>query len=535
MRKFSSYGPLNTKQHYYVPRKALVEQAVAQLLGQDPDEGGHYITVWAPRQAGKTWVMREAYLALREQPRFDVVALSLQHLKTTSDVDRVAHVIARELIEKLSLEQITVESLGDLDRLFKKGVLRKPLILILDEFDALPEAAISGLAGVLRNIYNSRQYQSHEPGAEKDYLLHGVALIGVRSVLGIENVSGSPFNVVGCGASARSLHIPNLTPEQVREMFRWYERESGQKVEQAVVERLFYETRGQPGLVGWFGELLTETYNEDASQPIDMRVFERALLWATSGLGNANVLNIISKAKQAPYKDTVLELFETAGKTVFRYDDARLNFLYLNGVIDIQETPTQLYVKFPSPFVQKRLFNYFAHELFGDVERLHAPFEDLDDTITPERLHVPNLLRRYERYLQANRERLLKDAPRKSNLRPYEAVYHFNLYMYLSRFLDNWGGQVYPEFPTGNGKIDLLIRHGGQEYGVEVKSYSDEFSYRRALEQAARYGRQLGLDEITLVFFVEHVDDANRARHEAVYQDHDAGVTVRPVFVETSG
>ncbi len=109
MRKFSSYGPLNTKLHYYVPRKALVQQASSQLRGQDPDEGGHYITVWAPRQAGKTWVMREAYLALREEPRFDVVALSLQHLKTTSDVARV---IARELVEKLSLEQITVEALG---------------------------------------------------------------------------------------------------------------------------------------------------------------------------------------------------------------------------------------------------------------------------------------------------------------------------------------------------------------------------------------------------------------------------------------
>ncbi len=49
MRRFSSYGPINPKLHYYVPRQALVDQAVTHLVGEVPDEGGHYITVWAPR------------------------------------------------------------------------------------------------------------------------------------------------------------------------------------------------------------------------------------------------------------------------------------------------------------------------------------------------------------------------------------------------------------------------------------------------------------------------------------------------------
>jgi len=50
MRKFDSLRPVNTKLHYYVPRDALIEQAYTQLVGENPDEGGHYITVWAPRQ-----------------------------------------------------------------------------------------------------------------------------------------------------------------------------------------------------------------------------------------------------------------------------------------------------------------------------------------------------------------------------------------------------------------------------------------------------------------------------------------------------
>jgi hypothetical protein len=412
--------------------------------------------------------------------------------------------------------------------LFTARNFAKPLILILDEFDALDEAHIEAFANEFRNMYIRRASEVDKSSGEKSNLLHGLALIGVRSVLGIENVSGSPFNV------QRSVHIPNLTFEEVQEMYRWYEQESGQAVEQAVIERVFYETQGQPGLVSWFGELLTETYNEDTTQPITLPQFEQVYSLALNVLPNNNVLNVISKAKQEPYQELVLEMFKTAAKIPFAYDDPYLNFLYLNGVIDWeQESLTERYVKFPCPFVQKRLFNYFARTLFRQVGQLHAPFADLSDAITEDSLNVKNLLRRYEEYLGKNRDWLLKDAPRRADMRVYEAVYHFNLYRYLFEFFQQYGGRVWPEFPTGNGQVDLIVNYAGQVYGIEIKAFSTRYEYNRALGQAALYGRRLGLDEITLALFVEAVDDANRARYEAVYQDQDTGVTVTPVFVAT--
>jgi hypothetical protein len=63
MRTFSSYGPVDPELHYYVPRQELVNFAYQQLLGKNPDKGGHYITVWASRQTGKTWIMREVFLS----------------------------------------------------------------------------------------------------------------------------------------------------------------------------------------------------------------------------------------------------------------------------------------------------------------------------------------------------------------------------------------------------------------------------------------------------------------------------------------
>ncbi|MBF0235292.1 MAG: hypothetical protein HQK65_20000, partial [Desulfamplus sp.] len=55
MRTFSSYGPLNPRLHYYAPRKELLDFGYSQLVGNSPEEGGHYITVWGSRQTGKSW------------------------------------------------------------------------------------------------------------------------------------------------------------------------------------------------------------------------------------------------------------------------------------------------------------------------------------------------------------------------------------------------------------------------------------------------------------------------------------------------
>ena len=44
MRQFSSYGPVDTDLHYYVPREALIQEAYTQLMGENPNKGGHFIT-----------------------------------------------------------------------------------------------------------------------------------------------------------------------------------------------------------------------------------------------------------------------------------------------------------------------------------------------------------------------------------------------------------------------------------------------------------------------------------------------------------
>jgi len=232
----------------------------------------------------------------------------------------------------------------------------------------------------------------------------------------------------------------------------------------------------------------------------------------------------------------VLELLKTDKKMEFAYDDEWLNYLYMNGMIDIDDHSDAdgcLYVRFSSPFVQKRMFNYFARVLFREMGQLIEPFKRLDNIITKDKIHIRNVIKLYEEYLQKNRHWLLQDAPKHKDLRIFEAVYHFNLYMYLHEFLRLQKAHIYPEFPTGNGKIDMIIKYSDRMYGIELKSYTNANAYKEAISKAALYGKQLQLNKIALVFFVEYIDDDSRNRYETDYQDQDTGVTVEIIFVAT--
>jgi len=528
MRRFSSYGPIDTDLHYYAPRNELIEKAYRQLVGENPDKDDHYITVWAPRQCGKTWGMQEVVKKLKQTGQYEVGMISLERAKEKKDETKVLKILIEKLQIAFERSFPPIKEIDELPGLFTKQYFRKPVILILDEFDALEEVFINRFAGIFRDLFMSRSNEKDRKSKDKTCLLHGLALVGVRSVLGIENVTGSPFNV------QRNLQIPKLTESEVKGMFAWYEKESGQKIDREVIDRVFYETRGQPGLTCWFGELLTETYNETPDRPITMENFEEVHAAAVKILPNNNILNIISKANKEPYKQTVLKLFETDRKMEFTYDNTTINYLYLNGVIDREKVGrTDYFVKFTCPLVQERLFNYFAGELFSQMGQLVEPFARLDHIVTPNHLDIRGLLELYEKYIDKNKSWLFKNAPRRNDLRVYEAVFHFNLYAYLHEFLRGKSGRVFPEFPTGNGKIDLLIKYNNIAYGIELKSFSDHTAYRQALEQAAHYGKQLRLPEIFLVTFVESIDEENSKIYEKDYYDPGTDVTVKPLFIRT--
>ena len=526
MRRFSSYGPVDPEIHYYAPRKELIDKAYTQLMGDIPGKGGHYFTVWAPRQTGKTWIMQEVLFRLRKNREFDTLKINLEILKDKNNPGDVIEIMARKIGEGVGKNFKGIDDQDKFQEIFTRHKLSKPLILILDEFDAIVEEGINIVVSAFRNIYINRLDDRDKPMNEKNYLLHGVALIGVRSVLGIENQKGSPFNI------QRSLQVPNLTYDEVAGMFQWYEKESGQKIEEAVVRELYDETLGQPGLTCWFGELLTETYNHDTGKPIAMDNFKEAYAAATHILPSNNILNLISKVNKPPYDDMVMELFQTSEKIAFHFDDRDLNFLYMNGVIDKEKVGLEeYYVKFSSPFVQKRIFNYFSRQIFKHLGQLIHPLDAMKDAVDEENLYIPHIIKRYRDYLAKNQETFFKDVPRrKTDMRILEAVFHFNIYRYLYDLLISRKVEVIPHFPTGNGKIDLLLKYRGKVYALELKSFKDMYTHGKSIDQAAEYGRRMGLKEVFLVVFVELSQEEAKPLEQEVEQD-GIKVAVLPVGI----
>lgn len=507
MRKFTSYGPVDAEVNYCVERRALVDRCVEQLVNANPDKGGHYFTIWGPRQTGKTWVMRRVVEEIRARfgEQFIVAKMSMQG-KFGPDDDEASFLRYSSWIFE-EAGKVGVAPATDWDewrKLFSRtgALFDRSLILLIDEFDALPPRVIAKVVSMFRMMYLDREA----------YVLHGLALIGVRAVLGVDSPRGSPFNV------QRSLQVPNLTRDEVVEMFRQYQEESGQVADAEVVEALYASTRGQPGLVGWFGELLTEKYNNKPDKPIGMGEWEWTYGSAVHVEWNNTLLNLAKKARD-PYRAQVLRLF-TDPNVRFSMEEEWCSYLYMNGIIDKElltpetggRAPMEYVCRFSSPFVQRRLYINLTSEMFGDKGPLLALEigDDLADVFAEEGIDASKLLERYRGYLKRLAAKGIDPwigQPRRQDLHYTEAVGHFHLYSWLQNALGR-RAVVIPEFPTGNGKVDLVLQYQDKLSVIEIKSFVNSYELQVSRKQAANYARKLGLALSTLVVFVPTDDDA---------------------------
>jgi hypothetical protein len=186
------------------------------------------------------------------------------------------------------------------------------------------------------------------------------------------------------------------------------------------------------------------------------------------------------------------------------------SYLYLNGIIGYDESVDEkgdiIYIcKFSSSFVQDTLFHAFSLDFYGDETPIYALRlgDDLSD-VFEVRINLRSLIEKYKDYLKRLQNKGIspfKHIPKRSDLNIYEAGGHFHLYHWLMNAIGRicW---ITPEFPTGNGRVDLHIRCEDKEAVIEIKSFRDMAALKQAKVQASKYGAKLGLKEILLVVFV---------------------------------
>ena len=257
MRSFNTTGPVVPADHYCIP--PLQRLDLDQVLGLVRDK--RYFVLHAPRQTGKTSTL----LALRDllnggmEGDYRCVYANVEAGQAgREDTGRSMRAILDELATRarLALGDGFVDSVW-LDVLARSGpdaALRqvlirwaqadpRPLVLFLDEIDALVGDTLLSVLRQLRSGYDLR------PAA----FPQSVVLCGVRDVRDYRIHARSEREAVAGGSAfnvkAASLRLGDFSRAQVTALLAQHTAETGQAFEPGASKRIWKRTLGQPWLV----------------------------------------------------------------------------------------------------------------------------------------------------------------------------------------------------------------------------------------------------------------------------------------------
>jgi hypothetical protein len=273
-RSFNTAGPCLPEDHYLLaPERRLGE--VRSLI-----EAKAYFVIHAPRQTGKTTLIRALSRALTTEGRHAAISVSLESF-TEPDVSAMLPQMIVAITE--AAKQQLPEALRPPDPapfamepyLALKhhlsawaAALPLPLVVFLDEVDSLPGPVLLSVLRQLRDGYCSRPAPFPT----------SVALVGLRDVRDYkiqirphtESLgTSSPFNI-----KTDSLTLRSFDAAEVTELLGQHQTDTGQAFAPEASAEIFHQTQGQPWLVNALAAQLVTRH--DALVPDRTRTVTRA-------------------------------------------------------------------------------------------------------------------------------------------------------------------------------------------------------------------------------------------------------------------
>ena len=271
-RFFNTAGPNNPELEYTLdPLGRFDLDELLVLISQRK-----YFVLHAPRQTGKT----SCLLALRDylNKRGDYICVYAnveagQAMRNNvasvvaSTCDTIAEetraIIGSDLPVHIRAEVRQMEPGSMLTTYLRRlcEALPKPLVLFLDEIDALVG---DSLVSVLRQIRSG--YTSRPNSFPSSIVLCGVRDVrDYRIVLSNQDIitGGSAFNI-----KAESLRLGNFTLEEVHELYMQHTHETGQVFDEACFPMIWEATEGQPWLVNALGREVTYKMKENRDRSV---------------------------------------------------------------------------------------------------------------------------------------------------------------------------------------------------------------------------------------------------------------------------
>jgi hypothetical protein len=490
MREFNTTGPCDPARHYTVMREALITTSLVQV------KKGRYFILFAPRQAGKTTFFKLLLNDLEKEEDFTTIWISFENLKTVSK-----EVFYRELNHELRYElskhdipsELTIRDPIDLSHFFeKRRVHPKPIVLVIDEFEGIPDCVLSEVMHTFRKIYHKKEY----------HCLHSLILVGVSTIAELVVSSASPFNIT------EELQIPYFTFAEVTTLISQYVAESEQVFEDNVITAIYENTQGQPGLVCALCSYIVEKLATDRCQSVTMEHYYRAQHHFLTERFDKNIINIVQKAREK--RHFMLRLLFDDELMAFTVDDPDIAWLYANGVVDNRDG----YVDILVPLYAKRLINAFRPSINGETRHyINSPNETINKYLTSNnQLNINALLDEYRTYIRRRGFRAFDTEHLK------EAAWHYSLDGFINFFIQRLGGQTYVEVPSGRGRTDILIRYQGDSDIIETKIYSDNSYFKRGKGQLAEYLKSEDISKGYYVVFSNMHTDKDELFSEELIQ-----------------
>ncbi len=484
MRWFNTAGPCRRDKHYMLPPLVRLPK-VARLIDQE-----NYFVIHAPRQIGKT----TAFLALAEQlnatKKYVSAVLSVEigvPFGGDIGVAELAILAAwRDTLEFCLPPELQPPDWSEappgqrishaLQRWSQNCPL--PLVIFIDEVDALQDQALISLLRQLRDGY---------PRRPKGFP-SSMGLIGLRDVRDYKVASGgsdrlntaSPFNI-----KVESLTLRNFNELEVAELYQQHTEDTGQVFAPEAIQLAFYLTQGQPWLVNALARQLTEEVAPDPATTITPAMVEEA--------------KEILIRRQDTHLDSFAErLRENRVKVII---EPMLAGLELGDIPneDIQFVQ-DLGLCRMDPLGGLAIANPIYREVLPRVLTV-TPMASLPQisptwlTTTGE-LDTDRLLHAFLDFWLQHGEALLKSASYP------EIAPHLVLMAFLHRVI-NGGGTLEREYAIGRDRMDLCLRYGAMILGIELKVWrtgrSDPLT--KGLEQLEGYLDRLKQSSGWLVIF----------------------------------
>jgi hypothetical protein len=483
-RRFNTAGPCDPARHYMVP----VEARLPPLRGLVDEEA--YFVVHAPRQIGKTTSLLSfaqeltrggAYVGVLVSMEVgaafpgDIGAAELSILESWRDT--ASWQLPADLQPPPFPQAPPGSRIGSALRAWAAAATR-PLVIFLDEIDALQDDALISVLRQLRAGY---------PGRPRAFP-HALALVGLRDVRDYKVATGgagrlgtsSPFNI-----KVESLTLRSFNHAEVALLLGQHTEETGQVFLAEAVDRAFELTQGQPWLV-----------NALARQLIEVVVTDRV---AAIGRGDVDRARAILIERQDTHLDSLAErlrdprvrsILEPMLAGEFLGDvpeDDRRFALDLGLVRRTDEGGLEV----ANPIYREVIVRALASGTRDSLPRIAPTWLGVDG-----RLDTGKLLAAFLDFWRRHGEPLLGTAPYQ------EIAPHLVMMAFLHRVV-NGGGTIEREYAIGRGRMDLCVRYAGETLGIELKVWRDKKKdpVEEGLEQLDEYLAGLGLATGWLVIF----------------------------------